>query len=80
MNSNKTPLIIYWTIVAAGLLSLFLPLIIEYGIVVTLIISFICSIFSWGFAMIIGGRKLIYGSAILLLSPYIMLFSLKLFS
>ncbi|WP_226577651.1 hypothetical protein [Halobacillus litoralis] len=71
--------LIYWIIVIVGFLSFLMPWIEEYGIIHTILFTFICGLFSWAFAMMIGKRSLIYISVLLLLSPYLFLFSISIF-
>ena len=75
MASEKISYVFYWSIVSVGILSFVMPFLHEYGMVTTLLLTFLCSLFSWAFAMMIGKRRLIYISVLLLISPYVFLFS-----
>ncbi|MFQ3544517.1 hypothetical protein Q7A53_10540 [Halobacillus rhizosphaerae] len=75
MASEKVSYVFYWSIVIVGILSFVMPFLHEYGIVTTLILTFLCSLFSWAFAMMMGKRRLAYISVLLLISPYVFLFS-----
>lgn len=47
----------YWIILGVGILSFNIPFFQEYGIITTLILTFLCSLFSWAIAMGLGNDK-----------------------
>ncbi|UOR11500.1 hypothetical protein [Halobacillus amylolyticus] len=66
---------VYWIFVVSGFLSFSSIFFQEYGIITTVILTFLCSLFSWAFAMMLGKSKLIYISVLLLIGPYLLLLS-----
>ncbi|MGP4074761.1 hypothetical protein [Halobacillus sp. K22] len=75
METKKFPYIMYWIVVSVGILSFIMPLFQEYGIITTLMMTFLCGLFSWVIAMGLGKRKYMYLSALLLVSPWLFLLS-----
>ncbi|AKG04101.1 hypothetical protein AAV35_004410 [Salimicrobium jeotgali] len=75
MENKKTPYVIYWIIIGIGILSFTVPIFREYGIITTLILTFLCGIFSGAIAMVIGKRSFMYISGLLLISPWVFLLS-----
>ncbi|WP_273835161.1 hypothetical protein [Guptibacillus sedimenti] len=75
METKKSPYVMYWILVGVGILSFTIPIFQEYGIITTLILTFLCSLFSWAIAMGLGKRKFMYLSVLLLVSPWLFLLS-----
>ncbi|SFG38700.1 hypothetical protein SAMN05216353_13920 [Halobacillus alkaliphilus] len=75
MESKKLPYVMYWIILGVGILSFSMPFFQEYGIITTLILTFLCSLFSLAIAMGLGKRKFVYLSILLLVSPWLYLLS-----
>ncbi|WP_166000755.1 hypothetical protein [Bacillus sp. Cs-700] len=75
METRKLPYVMYWIIFAVGVLSFTIPLFQEYGIMTTLILTSLCSLFSWAIAMGLQKRNFMYLSVLLLVSPWLFLLS-----
>ncbi len=75
MENKKLPYIMYWTLLGIGILSFTIPFFQEYGIITTLILTSLCSLFSWAIAMGLGKQNYMYLSALLLVSPWLFLLS-----
>lgn len=70
MKNNRLLYIFYWLIIAIGVLSFASPIFREYGIVDTIITTFICGLVSFLIASVLKERKFAFVSALLILSPW----------
>lgn len=73
MENKKAPYVFYWIIIGIGILSFTVPIFREYGIITTLILTFLCGISSWAIAIVISKRSFMYISGLLLISPWVFL-------
>lgn len=73
MSRRQFPHILYWLMIIGGGLSFTVPTFKEYGIIYTVILTFLCGLFSLAFAILLHKREYICISALLLLSPYLFL-------
>lgn len=71
MKTHRLLYIFYWLIIGIGVLSFTSPIFREYGIVDTIITTFICGLVSFLIASVLKKRKYAYVSALLILSPWI---------
>ncbi|MYL71601.1 hypothetical protein GLW00_12105 [Halobacillus litoralis] len=73
------PSIISGIIFVVGLLSYYWFFFVEYGAIVTVIITFLCGLFGGAIALGTKKRKLVTMHALLILSPYLLLLVIKIF-
>ncbi|MBX0358455.1 hypothetical protein [Halobacillus sp. Nhm2S1] len=73
------PSIISGIIFVVGLLSYYWFFFVDYGAIVTLIITFICGLFGGAIAFGTSNRKLITMHVLLILSPHLLLLAINIF-
>ena len=74
---EKLPYVSFWFIFMIGLISYWWFSFVEYGAIVTVIITFLCSLFSGIIAYVIKTHRLVILSVLLILSPWVTFLLIK---